>query len=98
MENKEYELEVREEAREDMRQAYEWYVTRSENTGERFLQETKTTISWIGQHPETYAIREHGYRSAKVKSFPYMVLYAIIDPVVQVLRVFHTSRDPDSID
>ncbi len=57
------------------------------------------TISCLRAHPEIgRAGRIPGTRELVIPGKPYIVLYRVKNDVVVILRVFHTSRKPESMD
>ena len=53
------------------------------------------TLERIEQSPERFSVLfEPDIRSAKVKRFPYRVVYLIIDSDIDVIAVAHAKRRP----
>ena len=46
------------------------------------------------KHGPAYAIIDKNYRQIILKTFPYVVVYEIVEEAVVVFAVFHTSQNP----
>ena len=63
--------------------------------GDRFVAAVDVVLRDIAEHPERYPLlQEPDLRSAKVKKFPYRVVYVIIGEDVDVIAVAHAMRRP----
>lgn len=87
---------VRPEVAEEVETAREWYAERSEKAATDFIEEVRTALDAIQQHPKRFPVyhrRQLGrYRS--LKRFPYVVIYRELDNAIEILAVAHTSRNP----
>ena len=92
-------LEIKAEAHQDTINAYSYYEEKEAGLGERFLNALNETYQFIAKHPSHYGyIAEDPskiFRDVRVKNFPYLVVYEIINDKVIVYAVFHARRDPD---
>lgn len=80
----------------EVNEAVQWYEERSRGLGDDFFLKLTTTLNSIIAHPEGHAFW-HGsktVRRAKLKRFPYAVLYEIRPDKVRVLCVRHDKRRP----
>ncbi|MDQ3101513.1 MAG: type II toxin-antitoxin system RelE/ParE family toxin [Bacteroidota bacterium] len=91
-----YELELREEAEEDIAASVIWYRVNHPSRVERFLEALEACFSFIEQHPTTPTVVEDGIRQFPLRSFPFFVVYTIVDRTILIIRVFHMSRDERS--
>lgn len=88
-------LEFRAAARSEFDDAADWYSHEDSQLRDRFVISVDRTISFIPKAPTSFLIVSGTMvRPALVRGFPYLVLYEFNDPIVTVLSVFHTSRDP----
>ncbi len=63
--------------------------------GDRFVAAVGAILRDIEEHPKRYPLlQEPDIRSAKVKRFPYRVVYVIVGADVDVLAVAHAKRRP----
>jgi len=74
-------------------QAYKWYEKRQPGLGDSFLNEVDDCYDRIESAPLLYAKIEKNFRQILLRSFPYVLVFEIIDNDVVVYAVFHTSRD-----
>ena len=94
-----YTLIIREEALEEMKDAYLYYENAQSGLGERFLSELEKRYNEILEHPQFYGFigMEKKIRDVKVKHFPYQVLYEIIENSVVVFSIFNSYQDPSKL-
>jgi plasmid stabilization system protein ParE len=93
-----YKISYRPRAEKELEEALEWYENRSKDLGKRFLKEVQKKLKVIQKQPDYYAVRQDHFREAKVKDFPYHVIYRIDESlkVIVVSSIFHTKRNPTS--
>ena len=74
--------------------AYDFYETKSEGLGDRFIESLETTYKKISHLPKSYGFisKSKDLRDVKVKDFPFVVIFQIFGNRVIILRVFNTSR------
>ncbi|MCW3110214.1 MAG: hypothetical protein JWQ09_4720 [Segetibacter sp.] len=90
-----YQLIVKHRALIMVQEAYNWYEKQKEGLGEQFLSELDIYYEKLERTPEFYGKIENNYRQVRLKRFPYLVVYEIIEKKVVVFAVFHTSRNPN---
>lgn len=80
----------------ELLEAWEWYEDRQIGLGERFKTDIYKLIDNIEQLPDRYPNKKKNYREARLKSFPYLVLYRINkkQKKIVITSIFHTSRHP----
>lgn len=83
-------------AKEDIREAAQWYNLQSQGLGRKFTQEVRYIVRYIRQNPNSSNIRYKQVRTALLKAFPFMLHYTIDEnsKTVIISAVLHTSRDP----
>src|SRR5215469_10828746 len=91
-----YKLEISEKAGHDYKDAYLWYEEQRQGLGERFIDNVEDCLQTIILHPEYYAIKKDNYREARVKIFPFLIVYEIIkrENLIHVAAIFHCKRNP----
>jgi hypothetical protein len=91
-----YTLIIREEAVEEVKQAYLYYEGVQEGLGERFLSELQKRYSEISVHPQFYGFIDNkkSIRDIRLRYFPYQVIYEIMEDTVVVFSVFNSYQDP----
>ena len=78
----------------DLQVAYDWYELQKEVLGEEFIEEVEKTIHRISQTPLQYSKVKKLVRMAAVKRFPYGIYFFIKEDIINVIAIFHFSRDP----
>ncbi|MBN9523638.1 type II toxin-antitoxin system RelE/ParE family toxin [bacterium] len=86
---------LRPEARAEYDEAVDWFEQRRAGSGAPFIRAVKQTLDLIGAQPKVHRAVLGDVRRAPVSGFPYYrIIYRERDTDVEVLAVFHTSRDP----
>ena len=83
------------EARDELREATQWYALRSPRAAHAFFNAYKHARGLIGSEPERWAEIEPGVRRVLLPKFPYSLLYALEGGRAVVLAVKHDKRHPD---
>lgn len=83
-------------AKEDIRDAAQWYNKQSQGLGKRFTSEVRDSVRYIKQNPTACSIRYDQVRTAGLRVFPFMIHYTVDEDnnTVIISAVLHTSRDP----
>ena len=73
--------------------AIAWYEIISEEVADDFRQKVSGLFESISVHPEAFAILELPYRVAKVKQFPWLIVYAYdsVEDLVVLIRMAHSA-------
>ena len=85
---------VKEEAKIEIADAFDWYEEKLNGLGDRFLSSLKNSFKRINQNPFLYQERFNGFRCAPVHSFPYLIIFQIFDGEIVVFSVFNTNQNP----
>jgi len=88
-----YTLIVKPEAELDMLESAQWYESKQENLGSRFLELVDDKILLIIDNPLHYQIRYKTTRLALVEHFPYAIHFMVEEAVIVVLAVLGTRED-----
>jgi plasmid stabilization system protein ParE len=86
-------LEVHQVAESDIASAASWYAQQQPGLETRFIEEVKACCAFILTNPNGPAKAGGHYRQFRLETFPFHVVYFIIDDLVLVMRVYHMSRD-----
>ncbi|MFA6059639.1 MAG: type II toxin-antitoxin system RelE/ParE family toxin [Taibaiella sp.] len=91
-----YTLVIKEEARLDMLEAYQYYEQQQTGLGEQFLSEVEKRLDDITSHPEYYSFIDNRkiLRDIVLDKFPYVVIYDVIGFEITVFAVHFTKRNP----
>jgi plasmid stabilization system protein ParE len=78
----------------EMDDAYQWYEQKKAGLGDDFLAEVELVFDRISRMPEAHSVVIQDVRRALPRRFPYAVFYRAHTDRVEVIAVYHTSRDP----
>ena len=94
-----YQLKVSSIAYQETEDAYAYYEEQSRGLGERFLKSLEDSYLKLSQTPQFYSYIQYdkNIRDIKIKTFPFVIIFQIIENTVFVLRVFNTNRNPESL-
>lgn len=87
-------LIIKEEAKLDIEDAYNWYASKNEKLGESLTRYIDLAFNSIINSPEGFKIINKNKRAIPLKKFPYLVIYEVFDNEIVILAVFHTSPHP----
>ena len=85
---------LRHKAAEELLAACDYLEAQREGLSIRLIGEVRRVIDRISTHPELHGIVLKDIRRAAVRRFPYSVFYCVTPERIDVLAVFHDSRDP----
>jgi plasmid stabilization system protein ParE len=83
-------------AEKELEESFNWYEKKTAGLGERFVVVIDNSLVSICSNPEAYSNKRTKYREFVVDDFPYIIVYELItkDHIINILHVFHTSRNP----
>jgi toxin ParE1/3/4 len=85
---------LRPEAQADLLGTRQWYERQRTGLGDAFAEAAEQMIVRIQAMPELYEAVLQGVRRGKLKRFPYVLYYRVLDDRIEVLAVLHGSRSP----
>src|SRR4051812_5827262 len=85
---------VKQEVYEDLTDIVKWYENQASELGIRFLNDWEKIISHIEVQPYSYQIKYKKFRHAKIKQFPYLIIYDVTKEEVVIYAVIHGHRNP----
>ena len=88
------EISIREEARNDLAEAFDWYEEQRLGLGYEFLISVEEALTQLRRFPQSAPYVLQNVRRASLRRFPYGVFYMLEDDAVVVLAVMHAKRDP----
>lgn len=90
--------EIKQLAREDLREIAIFIGQDDPDRAERFVGELLKKISWVADNPNLYRPRFEWDRNFRVAHHGrYYILYYIAGEMVEILRVVHSSRDLEAV-
>lgn len=87
-----YRLIITDDAELDIAEARHWYQEQA-GLGADFMTCIGRKLEFVEQQPLATPVVVHGIRRAVVSRFPYNIYYAINGQFINVLAVWHGSRD-----
>jgi plasmid stabilization system protein ParE len=84
----------RTEAEAEFDEAFDWYDARRIGLGAAFAIQVQITLDAIAANPLMHGVVLADIRKAVVKRFPNSVFYRPHHDRIEVVAVFHSSRDP----
>jgi toxin ParE1/3/4 len=85
---------LRGEAEAEFDAAFDFYENRRKGLGPEFAAEIQREFDRIAANPFVHQVIFSDIRRGVVRRFPYCVFYRPHADRVEVIAVFHTSRDP----
>ncbi len=82
------------EAEIEALQAYFWYEIQKAALGEDFKICIDLKIESLKKNPKTSGYIYKNIRASKIKRFPYNLIYRVFNSQIQVIAIFHQSRNP----
>lgn len=95
MKTKSFSFEISDEAEIDFDKSYEFYFEDSPKVADTYFRIINLGFENIKQNPNSFSIVHKDVRKYVVKKFPFVIYYRIIDLKIQVIAIFHTSRNPE---
>ena len=92
-----YDLIIKEEAKFEIIDAYNWYESKKEDLGERFIQDLDEYFERIRLTPEIFPCKYSEFRQVVMKNFPFVIIFEIENKEVVVYAVFNTYQDPNKL-
>jgi plasmid stabilization system protein ParE len=89
-------LLVRARARAEIRDVFDWYLSRSPDAATRFIEAIDAAITEIADAPERFPVIHGKLRRRLLSRFPYAIYYKIFPTVVSVVGIIHGHRHPDA--
>ncbi len=89
-----YKVVTSKAARNQIHKSYNFYEDRQDGLGVRFYTDLKNAIAYLIDDPYLFSVKYNNWRELKLSLFPYLIIYEIVNDIVIVAGVFHTSQDP----
>lgn len=87
-------VRLRPAALAELTDAWRWYEEQREGLGDEFRACVDAAMAELGREPFAWPRVRGEARRRMVRRFPYAVIYLVERQYIEVLAVFHTSRDP----
>ena len=74
--------------------AFTWYENIRKGLGEDFKIALDSKIELLKINPCAYSLIYKDICATKLKTFPYNIIYRVTNKEIQIISVFHHSRNP----
>jgi plasmid stabilization system protein ParE len=85
----------REEAKKHLTENILYYEERAPGKGEEFAEDVYQKVQQISNRPLSHSVIYKDVRKASLSKFPFNIYYALHDAVVNILAIWHKSRNQD---
>jgi toxin ParE1/3/4 len=85
---------LRDEAQREFDEAFDWYNSQRAGLGSEFVAEVQKAFNRIAATPLMHRVVFADIRKGFVRRFPFAVFYRAHPDRIEVIAVFHASRDP----
>ena len=91
-----YKIIILPAAEKDTIESHILYESQQYGLGERFLKSVEDSFKKLSQTPKFYSYinSNKDLRDIKIKNFPFVIIYQIVEDKVLVVRIFNTNRNP----
>ena len=93
-----YDVIISPEAERELLESKSFYAEQKDELGFEFLNEVELTINRLSSNPFQFpSHRIKMVRKAKVDRFPFNIFFAIQGNIINILAIFHCSRNQKSL-
>ncbi len=85
---------LRDAARDEFDESFDWYDAQRVGLGSEFAAAVQQVFDRIAANPRIHQVVIDDVRKDVVRRFPYCIFYRPHADRVEVIAVFHNSRDP----
>ena len=89
-------LRIRDEAEADLEEAALWYESNRMRLGMEFLDAFERTAQAIAENPSRFPEVHLNIRRALLPRFPFGIFYLPTPSHIDIVAVFHASRNPSA--
>ena len=89
-----YNIIIRPEAENDLKEAFLWYETNREGLGYDFLLHFNAGVNFLERNANIFKTEYKGIRKYLIKRFPYKIIYLMKNEIVIIVAVIHVKRNP----
>ena len=94
---KKFNLIIKEEARNDIFDAYHWYESKQIGLGDRLIKIIENQFKHIIKNPSSFLIEIEQMRKLVIPKFPYVIIYEIEENNIFVYALFNTNQHPQKL-
>lgn len=82
------------EAEADLRESHSWYLNRSDEVANDFLQTLFDCGNTIVRYPQAFPVVLGNARRAVLQRFPYNIIFTIEGEIIYIHAIYHGKRAP----
>ena len=90
-------IKLHPKAEEDLQEALEYYLTIDITLKDKFINTLDKTFNKILNSPNLYPYETKTSQKILMDKFPYIIIYEQYKNIIMILAIFHTSRNPLSL-
>ena len=93
-----YKIKFSDRAVKEIADSWDWYEAKEYGVGNKFKNAVTRGADAILKAPFRYPVKRVNYREIKLKKFPFVLIYEILDKqkAINIVSVFHVKRNPAS--
>ncbi|MBF7074592.1 type II toxin-antitoxin system RelE/ParE family toxin [Glaciecola sp. MH2013] len=91
-----FEIRLRQESKNDLRVAFEYYEQIRQGLGQDFLLCFENSLAKIQRTPMSFKVVYSGLRRIAIRRFPYRIFYIVDDSTIVITAIFHVRQNPES--
>lgn len=89
-----YKLRLSDDAENDFDCSYQYYLKISKKVADNFLKLIDSSFKQINSNPLSYPVVFENIIKYIVKKYPFVVYYEVTSNSIEIIAVFHSSRNP----
>ncbi len=95
MKNEPYKIDFSSEAEADFDNSYKYYAIESQKVADNFYKQINRSLITISANPQGFQRVFKNIRKYVIKKFPFIIYYRTENTTIQIIAIFHTSRNPE---
>jgi plasmid stabilization system protein ParE len=88
---------IRRKAKQDLREAKEWYREISRELANAFIERIDEALALVRERPLAFQTVHRTFRRVLLHRFPYALFYHVDEERIVVVAVLHQARDPETL-
>lgn len=81
-------------AERNIEDAIDYYEFKKENLGLEFYEDLMGNLNYIIENPFMFPVKVYPFREYPLSTFPFVIIYDIVEDVVIVVSIFNTYKNP----
>jgi len=88
-----FKLIFQDKSLDEVAEAYQWYEGQLQGLGEDFIEELENILQKLRHNPQYFGFAFDNIRDARLKRFPYLVVFEIEVDTVYIIAVRNIKRN-----